>query len=123
MKKLVKKLSFISYLFLTIPGISAALDLQLNYPTINGRTLSLGMNLNELIIWFYYFMVSIAGLASFVMIVVGGISWLTSAGNPSKTTDAKERIFSALLGLLLVLSSWIILKLVNPDLLILKNLT
>jgi hypothetical protein len=91
--------------------------LELSYPTINNLKIELGMDIGTLVMWFYYFIVTISGLAAFAMIVWGGISWLTSAGNPSKTGEAKDRITSAILGLLLILGSWIIINLINPDLL------
>jgi hypothetical protein len=101
---------------LIIPVTSFALELS--YPTINGLTIEPDMDINKLIMWLYYFLVSISGLAAFATIVWGGVSWLTSAGNPAKASDAKEKITSALLGLLLVLGSWIFLNIINPDLLI-----
>ena len=91
-------------------------NLNLTYPTIRGATLGLDMGLPQLIKWLYEFIVTIAGIAAFVMMVWGGLSWLTSAGNPSKIADAKDRLSSALLGLLIILGSWLILRLINPDL-------
>lgn len=75
------------------------------------------MPLNRLIAWFYYFIIMLSGLAAFVMLVWGGFGWLTSVGNPSKISEAKERITSALLGLLIILASWLVLRVINPDLL------
>lgn len=113
----MKKTLKIALFILILPDISSALELE--YPTFNGQTLSLGMPLDQLVIWIYTLMVSISGLAAFAMIVWGGVQWMTSTGSPAKTSEAKDRIQSALMGLLLILSSYIILKLINPDLLIL----
>lgn len=110
----------ISILFL--PAISSASELELDYPEFGGYDLDEiweregKIDLNQLIAWFYYFIVGIAGLAAFTMLVWGGVQWLTSAGNPSKITSAKDRLTSALLGLLIILGSWLILQVINPDL-------
>jgi hypothetical protein len=105
--------------FLLLPSVTFALELD--YPTITipgvGEiTLSLDMDLNTLVAWFYYFIVGIAGISAFVMLVWGGVQWLTSAGSPAKVTDAKDRISTAFFGLLIILASWLILQVINPDL-------
>jgi hypothetical protein len=110
--------SIILILFLLLPTISSALELS--YPTIAGYTLSLGIDINKLIAWFYYFIVSIAGLATFVMLVWGGFEWMTSTGNPARISSAKDRILSAFMGLIIILASWLILQVINPDLLLLR---
>lgn len=98
--------------------MSSALELQ--YPEFgpegNEIRVELGMDLNKLISWFYYFVVGISGFAAFVMLVWGGFEWLTSAGSPAKITEAKDKISSALIGLLLILSSYLILQVINPEL-------
>lgn len=105
-------------IFLIIPATSSALELT--YPVIQGLEIRLDMNLNELIVWFYYFIVGISGLAVFIELVWGGFTWLTSSGSSSKTGEAKERINSAVLGLIIILSSYLILQVINPDLTIIK---
>ncbi len=119
MKKYTSLIFLIFSLFL--PNIaSAALNLNLDYPsfTIGTQTFDLNVNqdLNQIVAWFYYFIIGIAGLSAFVMLVWGGVQYLTSAGNPTATGDARDRIQSALLGLLLILTSWLILQVINPSL-------
>jgi len=119
MKKYLAEIILI--LFLLLPTFSLALELS--YPEIPGRpelTPALGMHLNRLIAWFYYFIVGISGLAAFFMLVWGGFQWLTSAGSPSKISEAKDRITSAILGLIIILASFLILKVINPELITLK---
>ena len=124
MKKILALIFLIS--FLVLPNISLAVDcngsdnrLNLCYPSFQNFSLTLNMPLNEIVAWFYYFIIGVAGLAAFVMLVTGGVKYLTSAGNPSAIGDAKDRIKSALLGLLIILMSWLILQVINPDLIIL----
>jgi hypothetical protein len=100
--------------------VFAAIPLNLDYPTFGGLDLSKDQDLESLAKWVYSAIVIISGLAAFVMLVWGGITWMSSAGSPTAISDAKERIKSALLGLLLVLASFLILQVVNPELTVLK---
>lgn len=124
MKKILALIFLIS--FLVLPNISLAVDcngsdnrLNLCYPSFQNFSLTLDMPLNQIVAWFYYFIIGVAGLAAFVMLVTGGVKYLTSAGNPSAIGDAKDQIKSALLGLLIILMSWLILQVINPDLTVL----
>jgi len=116
MKKFLTKIIII--LFLLLPTFSLALELT--YPEIMGIKIELGMDLNKLIAWLYYFIVGVSGLAAFFMLIWGGFQWLTSAGSPAKISEAKDRIGSAILGLIIILASFLILKVINPVLITLK---
>jgi hypothetical protein len=63
------------------------------------------------------FLLSVAAGLAFIMIVLGGIFYMTSAGNPAAVGSAKERIKAALIGLLIAVSSYLIIKAINPNLL------
>lgn len=63
------------------------------------------------------FLLSIAAGLAFVMIVLGGIFYMTSAGNPAAVSAAKDRIKAALIGLLIAVSSYLIINAINPNLL------
>jgi hypothetical protein len=64
----------------------------------------------------YQFALLIGGLLAFGAIVYGGIKYFTSAGNPSAQSEGKEWIWSALLGLLLLVCAYLILYTINPNL-------
>jgi len=124
----MKKLLFLFLLFLlVVPAVASAthgpLHLNLEYPKFGEFDLneSKGQSFDGLIGWLYYAIIGISGLAAFVMLIWGGIRWMSSAGDPTATSDAKDRIKQALLGLLLVLSSFIIIQIINPELTILKD--
>src|SRR3989344_3784313 len=69
---------------------------------------------------FIPFLLAFAALAAFVQIVFGGILRATSGGNPSAIGDANDRIWMAILGLVLALSAYLILNTINPDLVSLR---
>jgi cytochrome bd-type quinol oxidase subunit 1 len=62
------------------------------------------------------FTIAIGALLAVIMIVWGGIQYMTSNRLDSKS-DARDIITSALSGLILILFSWILLNLINPDIL------
>ncbi len=70
----------------------------------------------ELVAFVYAFALWIVGLAVFVMITVGGVRWLISAAIPSEQAKAKAQILNAIFGLILLLSSYVILHTINPGL-------
>jgi hypothetical protein len=66
---------------------------------------------------FYWFALIIGGVIAFGVVVYGGIKYMTSAGNPSGQSDAKEWIEAAILGILLLAGVYFILSVINPQLL------
>ena len=69
-----------------------------------------------LIVNFYEFALMVGGLLAFGGVVYGAVKYTLAAGNPSGQTDARDQITQALIGLLLLVSIYIILNFVNPDL-------
>lgn len=54
-----------------------------------------------------------AGLWFLFQTLVGGLSWITSAGDEKKTELARHRINDALVGLVVVVAAWSILAIVS----------
>ena len=65
----------------------------------------------------YTYGLSIAGILVVVMIMIAGAMYIIGSrgGNTEEVTKAKERISNALIGLVLLLSSYLILSIINPD--------
>ncbi len=68
----------------------------------------------------YTWMVSVTGILAGIMIMIGGLIYLTAGGSGDRVSTAKSYIESALAGLVLALTSYLILQTVNPALLGLK---
>lgn len=47
----------------------------------------------------------LAGIVAVIMIIVGGLKYVTSAGEPKRTASAKETLLYAVIGLVIVLAS------------------
>ena len=54
----------------------------------------------------------LAGIVAVLFIIIGGISYSTSAGDPGKISRAKDTILYAVIGLIVVLVSFIIVQFV-----------
>jgi hypothetical protein len=55
----------------------------------------------------------VAGILAFAFLVIGGIEWLTSGGDKTKTEGARNRITAALVGLAIIAASWALMQLVS----------
>ena len=69
----------------------------------------------EFITYIYEWGISIGGVLVFIALIIAGFQYLGSAGNPAMMKEAKDRVISALLGLALLLGSWLILNTINPQ--------
>ncbi len=70
----------------------------------------------------YKYLIGIVGILATVVMMIGGVIWITSGGNASLVGNAKAWISGALMGLVLALSSYTLLHTINPDLVSIKNL-
>lgn len=116
MKKLFFTILLLILFFGLLPIAKADQQLLLKYPEISGIKIGEGTTLPEIIKYIYLFSLGIVGLMAFVSIIIGAVQYITSAGNDTKIGDAKDRITSALLGILILLASVLILRTINPDL-------
>jgi hypothetical protein len=68
----------------------------------------------------YQWMISAATLIAIVFTMVGGLQWAFGATSAEQIGKAKKRIMNGVIGLILLLSAYLILATVNPNLLSLK---
>lgn len=65
---------------------------------------------------FYVYFIGVIGILAVVMIMYGGFHYIVSLGNPSRMKQGKEIISGALVGLMLALTSYLLLRTINPSL-------
>jgi hypothetical protein len=70
----------------------------------------------------YRYAVFIASVFAAIMLMLGGVQWLTAGGSPARIGAAKKRIKNAVIGLVLVLTSFMLLNGINPDLVMVRPL-
>ncbi|NMC51218.1 hypothetical protein GYA54_00620 [Candidatus Kuenenbacteria bacterium] len=109
--------------FFVLPKIALAYECQSGYialqvpiPVPGGQNDFCVSGFPDYVQRIYNFFISVVGILAVIMMMYGGFQWLVAGGNPSKISIAKVTILSALAGLALMLSSYLILNLINPDL-------
>lgn len=78
--------------------------------------------IGQYIVGIYKWALLVAGIIATVMIILGGFTYLTSGGDATRAGEGKERIGAAIFGLILLLGSYMLLYLLNPDLVQFKSL-
>lgn len=71
----------------------------------------------------YKYALIISSIAAVFMIIIAGYMYIFSGGNTGKVSTAKNFITTSLLGITVLLAGFLLLKQINPNLLVLKNLT
>jgi len=125
--KNIKKIIAVSFLlfFLSILMVNAQTngrELEAKYPEIFG---SLPRTVEQTILpiyvkYIFNFLIAASGFIAMTALFIHGIGFLTSINNPEKLERARKGIFAAIFGLIILFSSWIILSVINPDLLNLR---
>lgn len=113
MKTKIKAILF-GVIALFLPAFNLSAQVLENIP---GQTSAGSSNLIGYLDNLYKFGISITGILAVFMIALGAFSYIvTSAGNSSKMMNAKEMINNALIGLVIVLTAYLFLYVINPDL-------
>lgn len=55
----------------------------------------------------------VAGLATFMYLVYGGLQWIMSGGDKGKLEEARSKITNGIIGLAIVASAWAVYLLVD----------
>ncbi|MBU1146252.1 pilin [Patescibacteria group bacterium] len=98
----------------TLPSLSQFTDVTIQGDAPN-RYLLIPW-LGQYIAAIYKYAIGIVGILSGIMIVIGGLLWLTAGGDAGKVSTAKSFIESSLVGLVIALTSYLLLYAINPKL-------
>ena len=85
-----------------LPALAA-----LNIGTGPGNLVRFG-DINQTIRTIFNVVIIFAGIIFVILFLVGGIQYLTAAGNEEQTGKAKRLLVDAIVGLVIVLASWAI---------------
>jgi lysophospholipase L1-like esterase len=72
--------------------------------------------IGEYIAAMYKYAIGITGVLAGIMIVIAGLIWLTAGGSAERVSTAKSFIEGALVGLVIALTSYVLLYAINPTL-------
>lgn len=94
--------------------------LKLNWPSFGEGSLNTitedSISLSRIVNYFYSFSLWLAVMAGFISIIIVGFTYIRSGSNPTKRKEAVDRAANIFFGIIILLSSVIILNFVNPDL-------
>ena len=74
------------------------------------------MNIGDLVRTIYNIAIGLVGFAVFIQFIHAGFTYFLAAGNVGETHKGKEIMQNAILGAILLLSAYLILNVINPDL-------
>ncbi|MBI2473318.1 hypothetical protein HYV70_02060 [Candidatus Uhrbacteria bacterium] len=97
-----------------IPGV------KFSEGKIEGKILKVNY-LGDYIAGIYKYLIGISTTIAIVMLMIGGLQWSLGASSQENISKAKKRINNAVIGLVLLLSVYTILFIVNPNLTFLKT--
>ena len=121
MRKIILTILLLFLFFVFSGSIQAVTDTIVEYPNLRGATkpgeAKLGEELPEFVKYIFVFSLGAVGVTALIVIIIAAFGYVTSVGNPQKAAAAKDRIAAALLGILLLLGSYLLLRTINPDLL------
>ncbi len=118
------------FLFILLaPALTQAQDIkfqpQIDVGTFkkdSGGTLISPTSIGEYIREIYKYAIGAVGILAAVVLMIGGIIWLTSGGNQTRVGEAKSWIAASLTGLIIALCSYLILATINPELVKIKSI-
>ena len=114
----MRKIATFCFLLIVLPLVSLASGgFETNWPNSPlGTELNSGAQIHELIAYIYEWGISLGGIAVFAILIIAGLEYIGSAGDSGKMSSALNRIKGAILGLILLLTSWLVLDTINPQL-------
>jgi len=110
----------------TLPAFASpqklgGLALEINYPNLPGMSPPTNnSSLPDYIKYIFNLALWAGGLLALGSLIYGGIRYLISSGKPETIISARNQINAAFFGLLILLSSYLVLKTINPQFVNLK---
>lgn len=99
--------------------------MEITYPeikTITGDTIQITDETTPtgVFVYIFYILVSLGAVIALVVLVLAGLNLVMAGGEISKVSGAKRQIMGAVIGLVVLFSSYLILSIINPELLKIK---
>lgn len=102
---------------ISIPGLKLTPSSSINYIDNQDGSYQVEIPwLSEYLLSIYNYGLAIAGILAAIILMAGGALWLISGGQAAKITQAKELITGSIVGLAILMSAYLILFQINPDL-------
>lgn len=90
---------------------ASTVSAQVNIGTVAPPQQGFAMNIGSLLSSLLTIVMALAALAVFLFLIWGAFEWITSGGDKGKTESARNKITSAIIGLIVLAASYAILML------------
>jgi len=118
MRKRYLLLSLLTFLLITLNFGGAVQALEIKYPTLpSGTSLSEASGLEDLVRYLFELALIFALNICLILLIWAGFKYVSSLGNPARVIEAKDQLFSAFLGALIIFSAYLLLNSINPHIL------
>ncbi|PIR72173.1 MAG: hypothetical protein COU42_02160, partial [Candidatus Nealsonbacteria bacterium CG10_big_fil_rev_8_21_14_0_10_36_24] len=98
---------------------SVGRNLEIEYPEVAGEQPEKVITpVPEYVRYIYNALIWLSGLIALIVLIIGGFEWFTSAGDIDRIRSAKDRISAAVLGIIILIGSYLILVSINPELVV-----
>jgi hypothetical protein len=117
-KSKILVLFLLLFLFLGASFVFAQKSLEVTYPQIPGALTPTTTKtaLPDYIRYIFQLSLFVGALIAFGSFIYGGVRYLISGGSPSAQKDAQSQMSAGILGLIILISTYIILNTINPQL-------
>jgi hypothetical protein len=113
MKKSLLFLSPLFYLLSPHHALAATGSFSVNIGDETKSRVAINTSLGSFVSKSFSAIILVAGLATFMYLIYGGISWILSGSDKGKMEEAKSKITNGIIGLAIVASAWAIYLLID----------
>jgi hypothetical protein len=101
--------------FLGLAGVAVAqIAVEGNYPDVVNISITKASPLGEIVKYFVGWALIVAGVVALLSLIAAGFLYLTAAGDPGQATTARTRITNSAIGVVILFSSFIVFKVIDP---------
>lgn len=88
----------------------------MDFPSIGGVEINSSTSAADFIVYLFNLSIAVGTFIAAIVLIMAGVDYVSSRGEPAKIGEAKNKIKNAFLGLIILLASFMILNIINPQL-------
>lgn len=97
----------------TPQAFAAVLDAGVKQPAGSTNFINAETSIGSIVSFFVSAIAVVAVLAALVFIIIGAFQWITSGGDKGKVESARNHIIAAIIGLVIVVLSFVIINVIT----------
>ncbi len=115
LQKIVKIANIVALASMIVLPLAAAA--QFGVPDAGNSGVAEDANVTELLLRIINILLAIAGLVAVVFLIIGGFRYITAGGNEEAAEAGKKTIINAIIGIVVIILSFVIVRVVSNALL------